>query len=159
MKPLDSWRPKSRPRTGSHSSVAAERAPGRNAFRPNRDGLEQVGPAALPSLISNLDDGSEAVRVVATRTIGSLGIASQAEAKVIVEAFIKQLRDESDEVRYAAIIGLIRLAADWDVEAIPGLVTALQDKASLSKVDRSCLEQGAAHVFGKSGAPRGDRRA
>ena len=112
--------------------------------------LTKIGPPALPSLEICLEDPSETVRLVATRTIRCLASQLQQQADAIIPGLIKRLSDESGEVRYATIVAMMSFGSNTQ-QAVPALATVLCEADGFSKADITCIQQSAAQVLGKLG--------
>jgi HEAT repeat protein len=82
--------------------------------------LKAIGEPAVPALRQELRGASVAGRVGAARTLGGLG------AEAAFEALAAGLDDDAAEVRYAAAVALVRIAASRAGAAVPALVAGLE---------------------------------
>jgi HEAT repeat protein len=85
--------------------------------------LRKSGPLAVPALIEALESKEASIRVMAARTLGTLGEEAVAAAPALTAA----LNDKDLEVRLEAVKGLWYITKTADV-VVPALVNLLEDK-------------------------------
>ena len=86
------------------------------------DSLGRIGDAAVPALITALDDPDRDVRAQAARALARMG--PQAEAAI--PALIDALDDDNKEVRQGAARALGQIGPSAE-DAVPALMQALKD--------------------------------
>ena len=112
--------------------------------------LAALGPAAVPAILTSMEDRNPAVRLTATLTLDSLAPQARSQAGVIVPAVTRRLRDPRGDIRFAATITLLHLGPT-QLAALPGLLAAARDTNGLSKTDLVCLHRGVAYLLGSIG--------
>jgi HEAT repeat protein len=95
------------------------------------DALGTAGLAALDPLVAALTSRNIQIRLGAVEALGTIG-----EASVVAPLIRVLVLDESDEVRWAAVIALGEVG---DQRALPHLVSALKDKNRYIRYGAACV--------------------
>ncbi len=115
-----------------HSLIALLNHEDRHIGRSARLVVRQIGKTVLPVLIETINDKESPYRTGAARAISSIVDAEDAEA---IPTLLEMTRDEDDDVRTWAAIGLGKIG---DPQAVPALIETLKD--SSNEVRRASAE-------------------
>ncbi len=94
------------------------------------DALARIGEAAVPELITMLQQADPARRVLACEILGRMG----ADARLALPALIEKLQDPSPEVRRAAARAIGQMGPEA-AAAVPDLIRLLEQEATDQRTD------------------------
>ncbi len=112
--------------------------------------LSQLGPAAVPGLVEGFRHPQAEVRLVAIRALACLAPRLGSQAGMILPKLVRLLRDPNEEVRFGTVLLLGRIPSGKQ-EAVPGLISLLQESEVSLDDSPAYIRQGAAYLLGKIG--------